>query len=524
MFEDMGQLFANPMGTLKQLRSLGAENVRVAVIWSYIAPWPNSTRPPARFNAADPAAYPAANWAIWDQIVVDAKQEGIAVNFDVTGGAPLWALGPGRPSGNKNPNWEPSPSRYRAFVHALGVRYSGGYDPTLKRTVRDSADLPRVSFWSIWNEPDYGPSLAPQGVPGDLAVENSPRMYRNLVDAAWTALHQTGHGRDGFIWGELAPRDTGSRWGVFAGMAPLVFLRAMYCVDSSYRPLRGAAAAIRGCPKSAAGSRVFRAHNPALFAASGVSDHAYMRWYPPNDEQDPSPDFSSLGQIGNLERGLDRLQRAYGSSRRFPIWNTEFGYITDPPKHSPDPTSTGIRVLYVSPATAAYYVNWAEYISWRDPRIASFFQYLLRDPQPANAADNWGGFASGLLSFNGSPKATYDAWRLPLYMPVTTARRGHTLEVWGCIRPARYALLDMGVPQVAEIQFQKGLQGAFKTLRTVALPSASSSCYFDVHVKFPASGAVRLRWLYPTLDPLLGYFDPLHPAAAVSRSVRISLH
>ena len=149
------------------------------------------------------------------------------------------------------------------------------------------------------------------------------------------------------IWGELAPRDTGSRWGVFAGMAPLVFLRAMYCVDPSYRPLRGTAAAIRGCPSSAAGSRAFRARNPALFAAAGVSDHAYMRWYPPSDEQDPSPEFSSLGQIANLEHALDRLQRAYGSRRRFPIWNTEFGYITHPPKHSPDTTVTGLRVLYV---------------------------------------------------------------------------------------------------------------------------------------------------------------------------------
>lgn len=523
MLEDEGQLFANPIGTLEELRSLGVDRVRVAVIWSDIAPQPKSRRAPARFKAADPAAYPAANWAIWDQIVVAARREGIPLDFDVTGGAPLWALGPGRPSGNKNPNWEPSPSMYEAFVHALGVRYSGGYDPTLRRTVRDSGDLPRVSFWSIWNEPNYGPSLAPQGVPGDLTVENSPRMYRDLVDAASTALHQTGHGRDQVIWGELAPRDTGSRWGVFAGMAPLVFLRAMYCVDSSYRPLRGGAAAIRGCPTSAAGSRAFRARNPALFTASGVSDHAYMRWYPPNEEQDPSPDFSSLGQIGNLEHALDRLQRAYGSTRRLPIWNTEFGYITDPPKHSPDPTTTGIRVLYVSPATAADYLNWAEYISWRDPRIASFFQYLLRDPQAANAADNWGGFASGLLSFKGSPKATYDAWRLPLYMPVTTGRRGHALEVWGCIRPAHYALLDMGVPQVAEIQFHTGLQGAFTTLQTVTVPFPTSSCYFDVHVKFPASGAVRLRWLYPTLDPLLGYFDPLHPVAAVSRTVRISL-
>ncbi|HUE28829.1 MAG TPA: hypothetical protein VMP89_18795, partial [Solirubrobacteraceae bacterium] len=457
-------------------------------------------------------------WAIWDQIVQAADTEGIALDFDVTGGAPLWALGTGRPRGNTNPNWEPSASMYGAFVHALGVRYSGNYDPRRKRTVHDRNDLPRVSFWSVWNEPDYGPSLAPQGVPGALTVENSPRMYRNMVDAAWRALHQTGHGADTFVWGELAPRNTGSQWGVFAGMAPLVFLRAMFCVDSSYRPLLGAAAAIRGCPTNGAGARSFRAQNPGLFAASGVSDHMYMRWYPPNDEQDASPDFASLAQVGNLERGLDRLERVYGSRTRYPIWDTEFGYLTDPPKRSPDPTSK-TRELYVSQATAAYYLNWAEYISWRDPRIASFFQFLLQDVQPANRGNDYGGYASGLLNFNGSPKATYAAWQLPLYLPQTHEQSGHRLEVWGCVRPARYVILDTGLAQAVSIQLQPGSRGAFKTLQTVTLTGTGSSCYFDVHVQFPGSGTIRLMYL----DALLGYVDPLHLHAAYSRSVQITV-
>ncbi len=518
MFEDTGQLLANPLGTLQQFRRLGVQRVRVPVIWSRIAPRPNSSSARRGFNGSDPAAYPGANWAIFDQVVRDAQSEGIGLDFDVTGGAPLWALGPGRPGGVSNPNWEPSPTLYGAFVHALAVRYSGSYDPKRKRTVRDRNDLPRVSFWSVWNEPDYGPSLAPQGIPGALTVENSPRMYRNMVDAAWRALHQTGHANDRFIWGELAPRDTGSQWGVFAGMAPLVFLRAMFCVDSSYRPLRGTAAAIRGCPTTAAATRSFRVQNPGLFSASGVSDHAYMRWYPPNDEQDPSPDFTSLGQIGNLEHALDRLQHVYGSNTRYPIWNTEFGYITDPPKHSPDPTSKTLE-RYVSQATAAYYLNWAEYISWRDPRIASFFQFLLQDTQPANRANDWGGYASGLLNYNGSPKATYAAWQLPLYLPDTTERRGQRLEVWGCIRPARYVILDTGVPQVVSIQLQLGSRGAFKTIQTVTIAGTGSNCYFDVHVPFPGSGTVRLMYL----DALLGYVDPLHLHLAYSRAVRVTV-
>jgi hypothetical protein len=315
-------------------------------------------------------------------------------------------------------------------------------------------------------------------------------------------------------------------------MRPLVFLRAMYCVDARYRQLRGTAAAQRGCPTTAAGSHRFGTQHPALFRATGLSDHPYMRWYPPNREANPDPttragtaDYSSLAVIGNLERTIDRLQAVYGSRSRLSIWNTEFGYITSPPKHDnqrePKPP---YYYPWVSPTTAAYYDNWAEYISWRDPRIASFFQYLLRDPEPANKSTDWGGFASGLLNHNFSQKPGYSAWRLPLYLPHTAGRRGQNLEVWGCGRPARFAILDTSKPQTLAIQFQTGSRGPFRTVRSVVIDRPDQSCYFDVRVSFPASGTVRLGWSYPTQDPGLGYLDPLQPHSVVSRGVKIALH
>ncbi len=502
IFQDDARLQADPADTLVRLRVLGAQVVRVSVPWGAIAPDPRSKRAPRGFNASDPAGYPAANWALWDTIVTDAHQDGITVDFDLMGGAPRWALGPGRPAGNSNPSWEPSAPEYGGFVRAVGTRYSGTYVPP-----GATSPLPRVSFWSIWNEPDYGPSLAPQGVPGDLTVPNSPRMYRNLVDSAWAGLSATGHpaSTDTIVFGELAPRGQ-SYWGVFSGMKPITFLQSLYCVDSSYHELRGGIAHLEGCPTTAAGSRRFRAQNPALFQASGVSDHPYMRWYAPNHETNPDPtnssptaDYTSLGVIGNLTRGLDRLEGKYGSSMRFPIYDTEFGYITAPPKHSPDPTS-GIRVLYLSPAVAADYMNWAEYISWRNPRLRSFMQYLLYDPLPPRRSNDWGGFASGILTWNGVQKATYYAWRLPLYLPVTKARPGHSLEVWGCVRPAQLATLDTGAPQTAEIQFAPKSTGQYATLATVTI-GQGESCYFDDSLTFPSSGSVRLAYTYPAVEP-----------------------
>lgn len=510
ILEDDAQVLGNPAGALQRLRLLGADVVRLSLRWQYVAPATNAKHPPRGFKGTDPADYPAANWKIWDAVALQAHRLGIRVDFDLMGGAPRWATGPGAPRGNTNPNWEPSAAAFGAFVHAVGLRYSGDYNPIRHRIDPGNPnDLPRVNFWSIWNEPNYGPSLAPQGVPGHLRIENSPRMYRNLLNAAWRSLQASGHrtSSDTIAFGELAPRGE-TTWGVFSGMTPLAFLRALYCVDSRYRPLRGGAAKARGCPATAAGSRRFRAQNPALFSANGVADHPYMRWYAPNHEVNPDPanhlhtnDYSSLGVIGNLTRALDRLQHVYGSRSRLPIYDTEFGYITSPPKHSPDPTQKRIRVIYLAPKIAAAYMNWAEYISWRNPRISSFEQYLLYDPERPNAGNNWGGFASGLLTWNGQPKATYDAWRLPLWMPATKARRGRALQVWGCVRPAPFAIADTGAPQTAQIQFAPGSTGQYATVQTVTI---RHSCYFDVHVTFPSSGTVRLEYRYPPGDALLG--------------------
>jgi hypothetical protein len=300
-------------------------------------------------------------------------------------------------------------------------------------------------------------------------------------------------------------------------MTPLLFVQNMYCVDSHYRPLRGRTASLRGCPKTAAASRRFRAQNPGLFQASGFSDHPYMRWYPPNDEQQPNPNYTSLAEINNLSTALDRTMHTYGSTKRYPIWNTEFGYITSPPKKVPD-YSSNPTAYWVSPTTAAAYLNWAEYISYRNPRIQSFMQYLLQDPLPATKADGYGGFASGLETFHGAPKASYAAWRMPIFMPQTKGQRGNSLEVWGDVRPAHYALLDQPLDdETVEIQFAPSGTTDFSTVASV--PITDPDGYFDTDISFPATGNVRLAWTYPQDDSLL---DP--GQQIFSRTVGIALH
>jgi hypothetical protein len=483
IFEAESELFAKPGPTLDVLKRLGVDDVKVFVPWSSLTPGPLShTRP--QFDASSPAAYPAAGWLPFDAIVRAAAARGIGVDLGLEAPAPLWATGPGVPAGTAAGflgSWEPSAQEFGLFVTAVARRYSGHYRPA-----GATSPLPRVHFWSIWNEPNYGQQLAPQAV-DQSTVESSPATYRALLDAAWAALQATGHARDTVLIGEIAPRgQTGPGLpGDFAGMVPLQFIRALYCVDQNLHPLTGEAATLRGCPTTATASKAFPADNPGLFRATGFAFHPYPQGQvPPNVPTAPDglgADYADLPQLGALERTLDGALAAYGSSYRFPLYDTEFGYQTNPPE-------TILRAI--SPAKAAYYSNWAEYLSWRDPRVVSWDQYLLADPPPPSMFDTGIEFASGAQKV-----PLYDAFRMPVYLPVVAANSGGALDVWGCVRPAHYVLSHSGKPQFADVQLAPAATGPFKTVTRVAITDAYG--YFDTRVTFPSSGFVRISWRYP---------------------------
>jgi len=542
--EDDIALANNPGPTLQELRHLGVDMVRVGLHWSQVAPNPTSRRQP-RFNATNPNTYPRGAWNAYDAIARDATADGVKIMFVPTAFAPVWGQGsnPGRyhaHNNNINQAFKPNAREYGQFVRAVGTRYSGHFTPQ-----GATAPLPRVSYWEIYNEPNFGEDIAPQAIDGSRVLY-APIVYRALLNAGWSALHATGHGRDTILIGALAAHGIGgppSRRapqgypGTYGETKPLSFIRALYCVDNSYRRYRGAAGAIRSCPTTAAGSARFRAQNPALFNASGFSDHPYPSNQPPNQSVHADPNTTDFSQLPRLASTLDRIQRIYHSGKRFPIWNTEYSYITDPPNAStPSGRPRTCHCHYASPDTAGSFINWAEYLSWENPRIASTMQYLLYDPNPRVGTPEYGGFSSGLLYYptvlGGGPKAGYFAYRLPIYMPKTSTRTGKTLQVWGDVRPARFAMADGDGAQYVQVQFEQP-HGAWITEKTLRITDPHG--YFQTSVAFPASGWVRIAWSYPTLDSSLasslvtpstvvgpgGYFEPL--TATNSRSVKIKL-
>jgi hypothetical protein len=486
------QLIDDPVGTLNQLKRLGVDRVHVYMSWSSIAPDAQSaTRP--QFDATDPGAYPASGWAAYDTVVRGLAARHMGIDLALAGPVPVWAESPGSKYNRQQSDYKPDAAAYGQWVRAVATRYSGRYTPP-----GATSPLPRVNFWSIWNEPNLGIYLAPETVNGNSSVEVAPRLYRGLVDAAWSALHATGHGSDTILIGEMAPAGSSFKgalkgdFGVYGNMPPLRFLRALYCVDADYKPLRGTAAAQRGCPTDATDSAKFAAQHPGLFKASGFADHPYPQGLPPNLGSPDEPDYAELAEIPKLERVLDQVNHLYGSSTRFPIWSTEFGYVTDPPN-----TAGGS----VPVKTAARYLNWAEYLSWDNPRIRSYDQYLINDPSTPD------GFTTGLKSYAGKPKVTLAAYRMPLYLPVSSTAKGHPLVVWGEVRPAPDVAAQTHRPQSVQIQFRSGSGGAFKTVQRVKLTNPHG--YFDVHQTFATTGQVRLRWAYPSGPAIFSRIAPV---------------
>ena len=418
--------------------------------------------------------------------------------------------GPGAPTSKAADHWNPNAQAFRQFVYALGARYSGSYTPPETPTIDSpnalqlllqqaglappssstptppATPLPRVNYWSIWNEPDQPGWLAPQWTRhGRSWVLSSPRLYRSYVDAAYAALHDTGHGGDTILIGELAPEGYATP-GSYIASTPMPFLRALYCVSSSYRRLTGSGAAALGCPTGGRASAFISAH-PGLFHATGFAHHPYYFFHPPTYSS-PDPDYVPLANLNRLESGLDRSLGAYGVHRKLPIYITEYGYQTNPP----DPREI------VTPAEQASYINQADYLAWRNGRVRSVSQFLLYDsgPNPSYPPSSpyyWDTFNTGLLFTSGSQKPAYAAYRTPIWIPSARVRHGGRMSVWGQIRPGSH----YGVRR-ALVQWWSG-RGGWRTIQSVSFHQSEG--YFTTRVTPPASGYLRIAW-QPSRGPL----------------------
>ena len=380
-------LFADPVqaaGTVAEWRASGVDAVRIIARWGAHAPVPNATRPPEGFSGADhtDARY---DWRALDRAVGSVTGAGMKVVLTVSGWGPVWGSQfPVR----RNPRYKPDPERFADYATAVATRYGG-----------------MVDRYIVWNEPNIAQWLQPQSqcTRRGRCTPYAPHHYRRLVLAAAPALQRADPGAR-LLVGALAPRGT-SGGSANANLRPLPFLRAFGCVSSRYRRVRSGPC------------RGFRAPTADLLAY-----HPHGLKLSPST-RDPVRDQAQMADLGRLTAVVDRMQRAGGirvrGAKRLPLYLDEYAYQTRPPD----------RVLGVSRASQAAWLQQAAAIAWGHPRVRGLTWYVWRD-EPMGARGT--GWQSGVRFADGKAKPALAAFRRPFFARRLSRR---SVRLWGQVRP-----------------------------------------------------------------------------------------
>jgi hypothetical protein len=360
--------------TLNRIQDLGADTLRIQFRWSEITHDPRSKSKP-NFDAANPAAYQGApngypGFGQYDDLVVRARAMGFRLIGTIAGDAPKWATRNG--VGHNN---YVSAGEYAKFAEAVARRYSGSF-----------AGLPAIKYFTIWNEPNHKQFLRPVG--------SAPAIYRGLVREGVPAVRRGAvRGARVFV-GETAPSGVGGK-----STGPRRFLQKWLCLNGRWKKVRKG-----GC------------RNFKKVSADGYAHHPYGPPGPVSSKRDTV----SIGVIGRLFKYLDKAAARGRLPRKLRVYDTEFGYQSNPPE----------RGVSTSPSRQAKLINEKEEVHYRIGRIKSYSQYLMFDDRPLFA------FQTGLRFRSGRSKPAFSAYRLPLVVH-NRGRRG--VYIWGRVRPGKGA-------------------------------------------------------------------------------------
>lgn len=357
--------------SLDEMKSLGAEVVKIPISWRSIAPAVDTG------GLTSPDAYPVGNWSIIDRVVSGATARGMRVWLMITAPAPVWAVGH---ETTKYPgSYRPDPEALGDFAQAVGQRY------------------PDAGYFSIWNEPNLSRYLQPQYSRG---VAQAAVHYRKMYRAAYAGLIRAGRSDAKILFGELKPRSAKNN---SSTVMPILWLRDFFCLDKSGRKLTGSAAKKREC----------NGFKP--IKASGMAYHPYAMAAGPL-VRDKIKDNATIYYLKRIERVLDQAsKRRRLSGRKLKIYSSEFGFQSDPP----DVYMTKIERI-------PGFLNLSEYLSYKDSRVATYSQYQLVDDAEVAA------FQAGLRFSDGVKKHdVYEAYQLPFN--VFKGPNG-SLIIWGALR------------------------------------------------------------------------------------------
>jgi hypothetical protein len=458
--------------TLQRMKQIGVDYVRVSVLWSVVAEnarFDKRGKRIKRFKAENPRTYPRGNWDRYDRLVRAGKALGIGIYFNVTGPGPRWAMGKAPKKYRKyQRSWEPNPREFFKFVKAVGKRYDGKY--------RDENDgrkvLPRVSFWSIYNEPNHQGWLTPQYKGG---IPWSPVLYRDLWYQGRKALDATGHRNDTVLIGETAPfGSTASN--VPSPIYPKRWIREFFCLNAAGKPYTGSAAKKRRCDTL----KRIRPNSWTVWA-----HHPYTKFDAPT-KLNKHADAITMANIDDLPDLLDAAGAATGLTPATgnKVAVTEFGYETNPPD----------RFSGIKPELQAEWNNIGDMLAVKNPRITAITQFLLRDvpgvkKYKKTSKKHWFTYQSGLYYANGRAKPSAAAFTMPL---VLTGRTAEALTFWGWAR--FLPVFDPEItPQYAMLQFRPAGARSYETIGD-PIPLGMFA-HFEAAVQPQGPGTWRALWV-----------------------------
>ena len=349
IFDDGVVLYGEPDLVFPQLAKTGTQLLRVNLWWSGPGIRVATRKPRLGSNPSD-LAY---NWDTYDRTVRFAIVNNIVPVFSIIG-TPPWA--------NNARGWNVAPTNVndlRNFAAAAQKRYSGSF------VNADGVTLPRVSLWVAWNEPNNPVFLKPQYKrAGKAWTIQSGRDYARMCNAVVQGIKSVQRSSK-IACGATGPRGNNNPNSNRPSVSPIPFLRAM----------------------RAGGARGFDAYAHHPYYGSPAETPATR---PPPGRNGRPPTAITLGNVDLLVKELDKL---YG--RRTRLWITEYGYQTNPT----DP------IFGVPYGKQAAYLTQAVGIARRHPRIDLFLWFLLRDEE------RLGGWQSGLLTYDGKRKSSFNAFR-----------------------------------------------------------------------------------------------------------------
>jgi hypothetical protein len=446
---------------MAQISALGAKYVRLTASWSAIAPAPDSRRMPGPpFNPSSSATYPWPGFFSLDRAVADARELGMGVMIDIAFWAPRWAVARG--DRGRQYRYRPNPTLYGQFARAVAARYSGTF-------ATPGGPLPSVRLFTVWNEPNNAGFLQPQWRRTASGwVAESPHVYRALYNSAFPQIKAVNPAAQVLIGATAA---NGSRAPGRGGVEPLEFVRGLACVNQLLGPLQ-----VPEC----------QGYQP--LAADGYSHHPYSLDTTPATHA-TNPDAVPLADVSRLENLLQLLALTGRFKSDLPVYDTEYGYFTNPPD----------QFVPFTPADQAKFIGWSTFMAWRDPQTRMFAQFLLRDsetgPGPPGKPSHYLLYQTGLYYHDGRPKPAAEAFRLPFWVQPLQAPGPPSVLLFGQVRPG-----PAGTPQVVEVQRQSP-SGAWVPVDAMATTCFTREEFMTDSGGFfltvaPAEGATtfRLGW------------------------------